>query len=398
MLKKLRIKFICIIMTIVVIMVCAIMGLLIRFLYEDIKSDIDYAIQTASMDPGFHRDNPGEGPHLPYFTIEKDHAGILSVHTPVFYRYFVDEDMQYVWELVEGNHEGVLDDYSLAYQNFSSPRGDRYVFVDYESQRHMFMDMIRNSVLVSILSIFVFFAITVVLARWAVRPVERMWEQQRQFIADASHELKTPLTVIMTNADLLKNGPADEQSRQQCVANISSVSRDMRTLVEVLLNLARADNNDVRSRFECVDFSGLTDDCILLFEVLFYEKGLALQYTVQENLCVRGIEQDLRHVLEILMDNALKYSLPEGVVHVSLRRQGGSCLLTVSNPASPIGQEDLKKIFQRFYRIDKVRSRNGSFGLGLAIAYQMVRNHDGKIWAEYSDGRFAIHVQLPLAG
>lgn len=396
MLKKLRIKFICIIMTIVVIMLCAIMGLLICFLYEDVESDIESAIQSASMDPVFHRDNPGEGPHLPYFTIEKDNMGVLSAYPRTYYRYFGAEDMQLVWDMVDGTKEGTLKDHSLAYRVFSSPRGQRYVFVDYASQQHMFADIIRYAVLVSFLSVFIFLAISMVLARWAVRPVEQVWDQQRQFIADASHELKTPLTVIMTNADLLKIGSGDEQSRQQYVANIATVSRDMRSLVESLLELARVDSNDTASAYTEVDFSALAEDCLMLFEAILYEKGLSLQYFVQESLFVRGSEQHLRHVLEILMDNAAKYSLPEGSVQVTLCRQGSNCMLRVSNSSPPIALDELKKIFQRFYRIDKVRSRNGSFGLGLAIAHQVVCNHEGKIWAEYASGRFSVHVQLPL--
>lgn len=395
MLKKLRIKFICIIMVIVTALVGIIMGCLIRFLYEDTQSSIEFALQNASMAPNFHRDNPGSVPHLPYFKIEKDTDGKLSVMGMAYFRYFEYEQLESVWNLVDGADEGELKEQRLAYQRFSSPRGEQYVFVDIASQRTLQISTVRNCVLISILALAAFFGISLLLAQWAVKPVEQMWEQQRRFVADASHELKTPLTIMMTNAELLQSDVPDEAGRSRCVSDILTVTREMRSLVDALLELARGDMNPVPANTGTVDLSQLTNDCVMLFEPIMYEKGLSLSYTVQEKLCVKGVEQYLLHLVEILLHNAMKYTPESNVVELSLRSQGNNCLLCVSNPSEPVSREELSKIFQRFYRADRTRSRDGSHGLGLAIARQIVTGLGGRIWAEYSQGKFYVYTLLP---
>ena len=165
-----------------------------------------------------------------------------------------------------------------------------------------------------------------------------------------------------------------------------------------LLDLARVDNGAVKTNSVEVNLSDLIEEEVLPFEPLYFEKGLTLSTAVEKNIHVKGSPQHLRQVLGILLDNAMKYSTPEGEVRVKLIRHGSHCQLSVASPGENISTADLENIFKRFYRVDKARSRDGSYGLGLPIAQSIVQAHKGKIWAQSSEGVNTFFVQLPLNG
>ncbi len=273
------------------------------------------------------------------------------------------------------------------------------VFADISSEVATMNNLIRNCVLIGILSFLVFLVIAIFFARWAVKPVEDAWIQQRQFVSDASHELKTPLTVILTDAEMLKSRDFDDEKKKQFASNIYTMSIQMRGLVESLLQLARVDNGAIQKvPMQLVDLSQMVSNEVLTFEVLFFEKGLTLSEDVQKDIIVKGSEQHIKQVIEILLDNAQKYSDSNGTVNVVLEKVGShKCVLSVSDPGDPISEENLKNIFKRFYRIDEARAMNHSYGLGLSIAQNIVLNHKGKIWAESKDGINSFKVELPLA-
>ena len=173
------------------------------------------------------------------------------------------------------------------------------------------------------------------------------------------------------------------------------MSKQMRDLVEQMLELARADNIQQNTVFSSVDFSRLVSDAMLPFEPIFFEKGLMLDTEISENIMVNGEPSQLRQVLDILLDNAQKYSRKGGTTWVALQKHGkGHCLLTVADEGEEIPAKDLNNLFKRFYRADKARSRNGSFGLGLSIAETIVARHKGKIWAESKNGINTFFVEL----
>jgi len=169
----------------------------------------------------------------------------------------------------------------------------------------------------------------------------------------------------------------------------------MRSLVEGMLELARADNGQIRKSFNTVNLSKLISEALLPFEPIYFEQGLALQERITPEISVSGSAQYLQQVVDILLDNAQKYT-NAGIINVNLRRNGrNQCILSVSNPGQPIPQQELERIFERFYRTDTARSRNGSFGLGLSIARSIVSEHGGKIWAESNPTGNCFHVLLP---
>ena len=293
---------------------------------------------------------------------------------------------------------GDLRDYNLRYYRSGARKwdGQIIIFMDISSEIATMQNLYRTCVIIGLGS---FLVISIFFARWAVRPVEEAWAQQRQFVSDASHELKTPLTVILTDAEMLKSPRFDEAHKAQFVENILTMSNQMRGLVESLLQLARVDSGAIQKMpLQTIDLSGLVSDELLTFDALFFEKGLTLAEDITDGITVHGSPQHLKQVVEILLDNAQKYASPQGTVQVTLQKSGAHhCLLSVSDPGDPIRPEDLKKIFQRFYRIDEARAMNHSYGLGLSIAENIVKNHKGRIWAESAEGINTFRVELPMA-
>ena len=191
---------------------------------------------------------------------------------------------------------------------------------------------------------------------------------------------------------------ATGEEHARSAEHILTMSRQMRGLVEGLLDLARVDNGAVKTAFTEVDFSGLVAEGLLPFESVYFEQGMELVGEIEDGIRVKGSESHLKQVLDVLLDNAMKYSFTGAKVEVALRKQGSGSVLSVSNPGEPISKADLKKIFQRFYRVDAARSMNQSYGLGLSIAQGIVQEHRGKIWAESENGKNIFFVQLPIGG
>lgn len=400
MLKRLRVKFVCINMLIVTVMLCVIFGTMFSFTRQNLETESIRMMREIADDPFIlgRPDENAEGVRLPYFTLQIGMRGTLIATGGGYYDL---SDENFLKEVMKAalEHEspiGTIREYDLRFYRAARPTGAILVFADTTSEEMTLRNMARNFGLIGLASFLAFLGISLLLARWAVKPVDQAWNQQRQFVADASHELKTPLTVIMTNAELLQTPLLEEEERVQFSDNIMAMSRQMRGLVEGLLELTRVDNGSVKMAFSELDLTAMVEDALLPFEPLYFEKGLELEVHLQPDLQVRGSEGHLRQVVEILLDNAMKYADPQSRVWVYLLRQGKDCVLSVANPGPELSAEERKNIFKRFYRADKVRSMSGSYGLGLPIAEGIVTAHKGKIWAESANGINVFHVQLPV--
>lgn len=272
---------------------------------------------------------------------------------------------------------------------------DCYVFADMSGENSMMHHLLKNCLVMAGGGFILFLLFSVVLARWFVKPVEKTLEEQKAFIADASHELKTPLTVMMTNTEMLKDPSFSEADRRVFVDRLCTVTKQMRSLVEELLDLARIDRNLPRTLTD-VDFSALTENELLLFEAPFFEAGLEVVSHVEAGLRVKGDETRLREAVGVLLDNARKYAAAHSVVSVQLTGAGGCASLSVASEGKLLTKEEQKKIFQRFYRADTSRARNGSYGLGLPIAAAIVEQHRGAIGVSTADGRNVFTIRIPL--
>jgi len=398
MLKKLRWKFVGITMLIVTLMLGVIFGVLYHFTSVGLKEDSMRMMRMIADDP-FRMGRPGEqadNVQLPYFTIQMDVLGNLIATSGGYYDLSDREYLLSVLEAAEatGEDTAVLRQYNLRFSRIRTPKSECLVFVDLSSEQATLRNLLQTSMLLGLLTLAVFFAISLLLARWAVKPVDEAWQQQKQFVADASHELKTPLTVIMTNAELLQEAEASpEQSR--CTEGIVSASRQMRGLVDSLLELARVDHGASALTKTPTNLSLLAEDMVLTFEPLYFEAERTLAAACEPELTINGSAPHLQQVMEILLDNAMKYSFPHTQVDMALKRQGSGVLLSVSSMGDPITPQDLKNIFKRFYRVDAARPMSGSYGLGLPIAETIVHAHRGKIWAESESGRTTFLVWLP---
>lgn len=398
MIKRLRNKFIFINMTIVTVMLVVIFSLVLFFMGMNMEIETQQQMQElAEMHRRPSRGSKGRDRWQPNLVVYVSGSGEVYLDNNGLLEEENAEDAMVLVEKARAVEEsyGIFPEEQLRYIRREQPFGESFVFLDISGEVATMENLFRTCLFIGSLSFLVFFAISFYLAKWAVKPVETAWNQQRQFVADASHELKTPLTVIMTNAELLQSPEYEEQERSRFAESILTMSHQMRGLVESLLELARVDNGAAKMVFSLLDLSQLTADSLLPFEPVFFEKDLLLESNLESGLFVKGSEEHLHQVVDILLDNAAKYSASGGTVRVALKRQGSGCLLSVSNPGEEIGKEDLKIIFKRFYRIDKARAMNHSYGLGLAIADSVVKEHGGKIWAESEKGVNTFFVQLP---
>lgn len=399
MLKKLRIKFVCINMVLVTVLLCIILGMVVNFTSSSLEAESLQMMRTLDSAPNR---SSGIGDirreiRLPYFQVHMSaHGEIIGISGNLYDLTDEEQIRQVVAHAMSSDEEsGILSDYSLRFLKIETPAGLMLVFADMSSEEAALSSLIRNCIIIGIVGFVLFLFLSLWLANWAVKPVDQAWIQQKQFVADASHELKTPLTVIMTNAELLQNPDASPRAQLDYAGNILTMSQQMRHLVESLLELARADNGAVRTAFTQLNLSEVIGEGLLPFEPLYFEKGLVLESQLQPEILVQGSAEHLKQVVEILLDNAMKYAFPGGAIFVSLHRQGKHALLSVSNPGPAIEGADLKNIFKRFYRVDRSRSRDGSYGLGLSIAETVIHDHRGRIWAESRDGINTFYVQLP---
>ncbi len=357
---------------------------------------------ASSPDGMLHSSAAGgeEGVFLPHFTLTCDPDGGLMAYGINGIEPMDEARLSELYALVlaEGNVSGVLDDYHLHYLRVADPPGEKVVFADISGSLGSFRNMARLNMLLAVGTLTVIFCLSLLLSKVAVRPVEEAWRQQRNFVADASHELKTPLTVIISNAELLQQPGYDDAQRRRFADNILVTSRKLRHLTESMLGLARLDSlRDVEKELTELDFSALVENAILPFEPLFFEQGLHLETLVEPGVRVIGNEDALRQCVDILLDNACKYS-EQGCIFVDLRRVGRRCELTVANPYPELSREECREVFRRFYRRDPARSGVGGYGLGLPIAEGIVAHHGGKIICEWEMEEIRFTVTLPLTG
>lgn len=400
MLKKLRFKFVCTNMLIVTIMLCVILGLVLNFTKNNLERQSIEMMQELATDP-LRVYRPGDitdSIRLPYFLLQiGDRGEVLATGGS----YFDLSDHQILSYLIESSvaaktKVGIIPEYNLRYCRVVTPLKQYVVFADITNEVNTMENLMRNCLLIGILAFLGFLVISIFLARWAVRPVEQAWDQQKRFVADASHELKIPLTVITTNGELLQMKDCTEEERMACSDSILTMSKQMTGLVDRLLNMAKIDEKVEKAQHVRLNFSKLVNQASLPFEALLFEKQLVLDTDLEKGIELRGSEDDLRQVVEIFLDNAGKYATPGTEVKLELKRQKQRrCLLSVVTEGDEIPEQDLSRIFDRFYRVDSARKMNQSYGLGLSIAKEIVLMHKGNIWAESRDGHNTFFVELP---
>ena len=395
MIRKLRVKIVLVIVLVAAVMLGVIFGVFYTMTRQNLRTQSVSMMQAIAANP-FEPIQPGQTQQvrLPYFVLRTDAFGSLVAIGSTDYD-LTDRSFLRTVSSAAYASETDIGEIPAYHLRFCRVTGS-VIFADISSEQQTLQGLIRSSLLIGSGSLLALVGLAILLARWAVRPVENAWQQQKQFVADASHELKTPLTVILTNAELLQSPDYDEAQKRQFTDAIRTMAPQMRARVERLLELARAENARPQAAFVPVCLSEVAETAALLFEAALYERGLTLETQVEPGLTVAGDERQLSQLVEILLDNARKYA-SGGAVRLQLQRSGRhSCRLALENEGPALSAQQLQDIFKRFTRADPARTRSGSFGLGLAIAQAIVQAHHGRIWAESQSGRNTFYVELPL--
>lgn len=277
---------------------------------------------------------------------------------------------------------GQITDEGLMYLKKSDMAHSKIIFAD----NSFISGSLRTSVIISVLmltgAMAVIFLISLWLSGLAVKPVKRAWEQQKQFVADASHELKTPLTVILANNNIMMSHKdstvADER---QWLESTEEEANHMKKLIDNMLFLAKSDAGETKVQLSTVDFSEMAEACALNFEPVAFEKEIMIDTDIESGITLEGDATQLNQLVHILVDNAVKYADSGTTVTIRLQKHGDRVEFSVNNKGNPIPKEDIEHIFDRFYRAEKSRTTKG-YGLGLSIARRITEGMNGKILVE----------------
>lgn len=404
MIRKLRWQFVAACMGLIAAVLAIVFGCVWVSAQNALEHSSHMALEQAlsrrggDLLPGFRQNGGDDQVLLPYFTVQV--WGTTVYVTGGTYSGLEDTDALTAILtdcLSQEADEGSLSDYSLRYLRQDDGLYTQIAFVDISLETAALRQMMASYLRIGLLSLLLLAGASFLLSLRVTRPVERAWRQQRQFFSDASHELKTPLTVILSNAEMLETSDLPErESRWR--DNILSESRQMRKLVEEMLTLSRTEDAQRKPTVADVDLSDLSEDCALAFEPVAFEAGKPLSWDVTPGLTVSGDGEKLRRLLSILLDNAAKYGAPgEGIV-LSLRAERSQAILSVANGSGghPIPPEELPRLFERFYRADASRGEQSGFGLGLPIAQAIAKEHHGALRAESDEKTTRFTFTLPL--
>lgn len=269
-----------------------------------------------------------------------------------------------------------FDDYSYSFSDNS------LTLIDNTLTKERLQKTLLTSLFIFIILEIIIIYVSRQLTNWIIKPAVEALDKQKQFITDASHELKTPLSVILASSEAL-----EVDFQEKWIDNIKNETERMNKLITNLLDLAKLENSSSKETFTSNDLSKLVEMSTLTFEGLMYEKDIKLKTEIEKNINFNCNTEEIKQLLSILLDNAIKHSVTTGEIKVTLETTRNDITLKVINKGNPIPKGQEEKIFERFYRVDEARSRQENrYGLGLAIAKNIVTNHNGTISASSNDG------------
>ena len=395
MFKQLRRKFIIITMVLTGTILIGVLGSTLWTTYttqrdlvqEQLDRSIENDLDEMPLMGGKGPEKDGLRANMLVIALDVSSDGVIlqTSRSPIIVNSSVLADVVDV-ALASEVDQGRIDDLHVAWcrawKNISTLR---IVIVDTSAMDSALTEQIWADLRIIVIALLINFFVVWWLSGWALEPVARAWEDQRRFVSDASHELKTPLAVILANTDILVHDDQIPSDSQRWIESTQEEAEHMKSLVNELLELARADESASGGATsalhkEQVDFSELVDSAALEFDAVAFERGCMLESKITPEISLMGDRVWLSRLVRILIDNACKYAAVGTTVEVNLSKTANHARLTVVNQGNPIEPEDLPHVFERFYRSDKVRTRGtGGFGLGLAIAKSIVDAHGGKI-------------------
>lgn len=287
---------------------------------------------------------------------------------------------------------------SYSYLKASTPFGTKIAFIERSQYDTMLFELLKTFIVIGCISLIVLLLISIYLTNKSIIPIKETFEKQKQFIADASHELKTPLAIIKTNTSLILSQPDDTIKNQSKWINyINSQTDRMSVLINEMLSLAKMDTAENQLPLSHINLSKIVESMLLMFDAIIYENNINLETNISKDLFVNGDKESLKKLFSIIMDNAIKHTNKQGTITVSLFTYKNKIKMIIRNTGEGIAPENLERVFERFYRVDNSRDREtGGYGLGLSIASSIVKQHNGKIYARSKVGEFtSFIVELP---
>ena len=333
-----------------------------------------YSYEASNMTAQVSQPIPRTFGSIEYFVIMADTEGN---YLDTFLNDEIKEEkaQRYITAILGSSAEtGMINSYQ--YLQADKSNGTMIVLTDKSHEMDMLKQLKRTTIIIGAIALIILSVLAYFLSKKSIQPIKVAFNKQKQFVSDASHELKTPLTVIATNADVLEG----EIGENKWLNYIKAQTDRMSVLVNDLLNLTRMENNTTDVIFSEFDLSKAITNTALPFECQAFESNKTFEVDVEEGITINGSEKHIKQMAAIFIDNALKYSNDGGTVRVSLKRIGDKKVLSVFNTGSGIRESDKEKIFERFYRSDESRNRaTGGYGLGLAIAKSIIDRHKFKV-------------------
>lgn len=387
MIKKLRKQIIAAIMSVFSILLLIILVSIYISTKQTLESSCWDKLESAIYKTYSNNSPLIQDTSLPILVVTVDYKNNIKLLVNDIESLSADDISGIVHEVLTSKSKSSVIDGHLRFLRKSIGISDiRIAVADIQTEQSLLRKQFWQLLVIGVISILTFGILSIVLSDKLTKPVQNTILSQKDFIANASHKLKTPLTIILSNSEMLLNaeehsGRSDNYSVQR-LNFIHSESLRMKVLIEQLLQLAKLDSSTLPVHKDKLDLSFLVCNSILTYEPVIYDLGKKLDFDCTENITVLGNAESLRQVIDILIDNAIKYSLPETTLTVSLTELKRSALFTVESNGEPISPEDINRIFQKFYRIG---TDSTGYGLGLSIAQSIIAEHNGLIWAE-TDG------------
>ena len=396
MIRHLRWKVVATNMLLISLVLLAVFAAVVLISRANYRESVQQQLYQALESGDYGSRQPGaEG--IPCFVAEVYASGMARVAGNSYYDLSDQSQLAAIVTeaLAQEEDTGLLADFHLRYLRKTGYTSTLIAFTDTTLESTTMRSMAAVCSLAGSAALLVLFLCSYLLAGVVTRPVGAAWAQQEQFLSDASHELKTPLTVILSSAELLNQSALPEQAVY--IDNIREESRRMKLLVEDMLTLSRAQRSAGSLPEQTADLSEAAMTAALRFEPVAFEVGKRLEYDIAPELPVRGDGGKLGQALAALLDNAVKYSAGGTDIRLTAEKQGRFAVVTVADSGPDIPAEKLPHIFDRFYRADEARTDGDSFGLGLPIAKAIIDAHRGTLRCESGGGVTRFIITLPLA-
>ena len=396
MIRHLRWKVVATNMLLISLVLLAVFAAVVLISRNNYRESVQQQLYQALESGDYGSRQPGaEG--IPCFVAEVYASGMARVAGNSYYDLSDQSQLAAIVTeaLAQEEDTGLLADFHLRYLRKTGYTSTLIAFTDTTLESTTMRSMAAVCSLAGSAALLVLFLCSYLLSGVVTRPVGAAWAQQEQFLSDASHELKTPLTVILSSAELLNQSALPEQAVY--IDNIREESRRMKLLVEDMLTLSRAQRSAGALPEQMADLSEAAMTAALRFEPVAFEAGKRLEYDIAPSLPVRGDGAKLGQALAALLDNAVKYSAGGTDIRLTAEKQGRFAVVTVADSGPDIPADKLPHIFDRFYRADEARTDGDSFGLGLPIAKAIIDAHRGTLRCESGEGVTRFIITLPLA-